>query len=42
MNAKPQPINNLLRVTGPESAKAYSMPPNSDVVLFDSERPIFY
>lgn len=37
-----QPVNNLLRVTGPESAKAYSLPPNSNVVLFDAENPIFY
>lgn len=37
-----QPINNLLRVTGPESAKAYSIPPNSNVVLFDADNPIFY
>ena len=41
-NTNIQPVNNLLRVTGPESAKAYSLPPNSDVVLFDSENPIFY
>lgn len=37
-----QPVNNLLRVTGPESAKAYSLPPNSNVVLFDADNPIFY
>lgn len=37
-----QPINNLLRVTGPESAKAYSLPPNSNVILFDADNPIFY
>lgn len=37
-----QPINNLLRVTGPESAKAYPLPPNSDIVLFDANNPIFY
>lgn len=39
---QPQPMNNLLRVTGPESAKAYSLPPNSNVVLFDADNPIFY
>lgn len=39
---KPQPLNNLLRVTGPESAKAYSVPPNSTVVLFDADNAIFY
>lgn len=40
--ARQQPQNNLLRVTGPESAKAYSLPPNSSVVLFDADNPIFY
>ena len=37
-----KPVNNLLRVTGPESAKAYSVPPGSTVVLFDADNPIFY
>ena len=37
-----QPFNNLLRVTGPESAKAYSLGPNSKVVLFDADNPVFY
>ena len=37
-----QPINNILRVTGPESAKAYSIPADSSVVLFDAENPVFY
>ena len=37
-----QSQNNLLRVTGPESAKAYSLPPNSNVVLFDADNPVFY
>lgn len=37
-----QSVNNLLRVTGPESAKAYSIPPNSSVVLFDANDPVFY
>jgi hypothetical protein len=41
-NIQQQPVNNLLRVTGPESAKAYSLPPNSNVVLFDADNPIFY
>ena len=41
-NQQPQPANNLLRVTGPESAKAYSVPPNSSVVLFDADNPTFY
>lgn len=34
--------NNLLKVTGPESAKAYPIPPNSEVALFDAENPVFY
>ena len=42
MNTPQQPINNLLRVTGPESAKAYPLPSNSNVVLFDADNPIFY
>ena len=37
-----QPVNNILRVTGPESAKAYSIPADSSVILFDANNPIFY
>ena len=37
-----QPIDNILRVMGPESAKAYALPPNSKVILFDADNPIFY
>lgn len=37
-----RPVNNVLRVTGPESAKAYQVPPNSDVILFDANDPVFY
>ena len=37
-----QPINNVLRAMGPESAKAYPMGPNSNVVLFDAQEPTFY
>lgn len=37
-----RPQNNLLKVTGPESAKAYPLPPNSEVCLFDAENPVFY
>lgn len=37
-----RPQNNLLKVTGPESAKAYPIPPNSEVALFDAENPVFY
>lgn len=38
----PRPQNNLLKVTGPESAKAYPIAPNSEVALFDAENPVFY
>ena len=37
-----QPVNNILRVTGPESAKAYSIPADSNVILFDANNPVFY
>ena len=42
LQSQQQSINNILRVTGPESAKAYSLPPNSNVILFDADNPIFY
>ena len=32
----------LIRVTGFDGAKAYQMPPNSSVALFDSNEDIFY
>lgn len=34
--------SNLLKVTGPESAKAYPVGPNSTIVLFDGDQAIFY
>lgn len=37
-----QPVNNIIRVTGPESAKAYPLGERSSVILFDAENPIFY
>lgn len=37
-----QPVNNLIRVTGIEGAKAYQLPPNSDAVLFDGNDAVFY
>lgn len=37
-----QPINGLTRVTGMDGAKAYQMPPNSVVALFDGNDDIFY
>lgn len=42
INNNQQPVNNILRVTGPESAKAYSIPADSSVVLFDANNPVFY
>lgn len=42
MNAPQQPVNNILRVMGPESAKAYTLPADSKVILFDAENPVFY
>jgi hypothetical protein len=37
----PQSLN-LIRVTGIDGAKAYQMPPNSVVPLFDAENDIMY
>ena len=37
-----QPSNGLIRVTGMDGAKAYQMPPNSVVALFDGNEDIFY
>lgn len=37
-----QPVNLLTRVTGIEGARAYQMPPNSVVPLFDGGEDIFY
>ena len=37
-----QPIDALISVTGLEGAKAYQIPPNSKVVLFDSDSDVFY
>lgn len=43
MQMQPQSINNILRVMGPESAQAFQIGPNSEVILMeDSNRPIFY
>lgn len=41
-NYNQQPVNNLVQVSGPESAKSYQMPPKSSVVMFHSDEPIFY
>lgn len=37
-----QMVNNLIRVTGMDGAKAYQMQPNSTVALFDSSEDIMY
>ena len=37
-----QPVNLLTRVTGIEGARAYQMPPNSVVPLFDGGEDILY
>jgi len=38
----PRPVNNLVRVTGIEGAKAYQLAANSSVALFDGNEDIFY
>ena len=38
----PQPRDGLIRVTGMEGARAYKMPPNSAVALFDGGQDVFY
>lgn len=37
-----QPVNGLVSVTGIEGAKAYQMPPNSSMPLFDGNNDILY
>lgn len=37
-----QPDNTLIRVTGLEGAKAYQMPPNSTVALFDGGEDLMF
>ena len=37
-----QPMNNLIRVTGIDGAKAYQMPANSSVALFDNNNDYMY
>lgn len=39
---QPQSINNIWQVMGPESAQAYQIGPDSQVILMDSNRPVFY
>ena len=42
MQPPPQPRDGLIRVTGMEGARAYQMPPNSAVALFDDGQDVFY
>lgn len=42
MPPQPQTMNNVLQVMGPESAEAFQIGPNSQVILMDSNRPVFY
>ena len=37
-----QPVNGLVSVTGMEGAKAYALPPNSSMPLFDADEDILY
>lgn len=37
-----QPINGLVSVTGIDGAKAYQLPPNSSMPLFDQDNDLFY
>ena len=37
-----QPINGLVSVTGIEGARAYQMPPNSSMPLFDKDNDVLY
>ena len=38
----PQPVHGFVYVTGMEGAKAYQMPPNSEMPLFDDSGDILY
>lgn len=43
MASQPQPVRDgLIRVTGMDGARAYQMPPNSAVALFDGSQDVFY
>lgn len=37
-----QPVNGLVKVTGLDGAKAYQMPPNSSMPLFDENEDVMY
>ena len=42
MQPPTQPRDGLIRVTGIDGARAYQMPPNSAVALFDGGQDVFY
>ena len=42
MQPPPQQRDGLIRVTGMDGARAYQMPPNSAVALFDGGQDVFY
>lgn len=37
-----RPFNGFTRVTGVEGARAYQLPPNSSMPLFDGNQDVFY
>jgi len=37
-----QPVNGLVKVSGIEGARAYQLPPNSVMPLFDADRDVVY
>ena len=37
-----QQFDNVVRVSGPEGAKEFKIPPNSRAILMDAYNPIFY
>ena len=37
-----QPVNGIIAVAGLEGAKAYPLPPNSRIMLFDNDEDIMY
>ena len=37
-----QRFNNIFQVMGPESAEAFQIGPDSQVILMDSNKPVFY
>lgn len=40
--APQQPVDNLIRVTGLDGAKAYQLPANSSIALFDANDDVMY